>query len=173
MSDMPRKIEAQQEESGQVPSAVWWIAGGLIGFVLLLVIGAVVLAIFAESVALTVQVIRDVFIISALLALLVALVAIAVLVVQTARYVTLLLHESKPIIAGTQDTVRVLRGTAYFLSKHLTDPVVKAASAFRGVGRAMGHANAIRKNTGGAPFATYVDGSGPNSASATDETSDE
>lgn len=159
MSDMPRKIEAPEKGTGQVPSAVWWMAGGLIGFVLLLIIGAIVLTIFAESVAPAVQVTRDVFIIAALLALLVTLIAVAVLVVQTARYVTLLMHESEPIIAGTQDTVRVLRGTAYFLSKHLTDPVMKAASAARGVGRVISHANAIRKNTGGAPFATYVDGS--------------
>src|SRR5690554_852479 len=129
MSDMPRKIEAPEKDTGQVPSAVWWIVGGLIGFVLLLIIGAIVLTIFAESVALAVQVVRDVFIISALLALLVTLVAVAVLVVQTARYDTLLIHESEPIITGTQDTVRVLRGTADRKSTRLNSSHVRISYA--------------------------------------------
>ncbi|NDJ51834.1 MAG: hypothetical protein GYB68_01975, partial [Chloroflexi bacterium] len=56
--------------------------------------------------------------------------------------------EVQPIISSTQETVETVRGTAVFVSKHLVDPVLKANSALRGLGKVVGNVEAIRKAAG-------------------------
>lgn len=70
--------------------------------------------------------IRDVFIIFMALESLVIGVALVVLIVQLSTLINLLQNEIRPIINSTNETVNTLKGTAKFISEHLTEPVIKA-----------------------------------------------
>ncbi len=69
--------------------------------------------------------IRDVFIIFMALESLVIGVALVVLIVQLSTLINLLQNEIRPIINSTNETVNTLKGTAKFISEHLTEPVIK------------------------------------------------
>lgn len=69
--------------------------------------------------------IRDVFIIFMALESLVIGVALVVLIVQLSTLINLLQNEIRPIIKSTNETVNTLKGTAKFISEHLTEPVIK------------------------------------------------
>jgi heme/copper-type cytochrome/quinol oxidase subunit 2 len=69
--------------------------------------------------------IRDVFIIFMALESLVIGVALVILIVQLSTLINLLQNEIRPIINSTSETVNTLRGTAQFISEHLTEPVIK------------------------------------------------
>lgn len=160
MSDVPIPNAQATEDSGKVPPAVIGAGIGVVVLTIILVVATVLLAANADTAGPAVQVVRDVLIITLALELFVIGAAVAVLAVQIARFVNLLNNEIQPIVAGTQDTVRVVRGTAHFLSKHLTEPVIKAAAAIGGIARVAGNMNAIRKQTGGGvAFSTVADGS--------------
>ena len=146
MSNMPPDMQAESR-SGGTPSWVTWAAVGVVAFLVILVVGAVLLAVFAETAGPAVAVVRDVFVILLLLTLIVLLVALVVLAVQVARYVSLLANETGPLIENAQDTVQVVRGTAHFLSKHLTEPVIKGVAAITALGRISSDVTTIRKKT--------------------------
>jgi heme/copper-type cytochrome/quinol oxidase subunit 2 len=69
--------------------------------------------------------IRDVFIIFMALESLVIGVALVILIVQLSTLINLLQNEIRPIINSTSETVNTLKGTAQFISEHLTEPVIK------------------------------------------------
>ena len=69
--------------------------------------------------------IRDVFIIFMALESLVIGVALVVLIAQLSTLINLLQNEIRPIINSTNETVNTLKGTAKFISEHLTEPVIK------------------------------------------------
>ena len=69
--------------------------------------------------------IRDVFIIFMALESLVIGAALVVLIVQLSTLINLLQNEIRPIINSTNETVNTLKGTAQFISEHLTEPVIK------------------------------------------------
>jgi amino acid permease len=69
--------------------------------------------------------IRDVFIIFMALESLVIGVALVILIVQLSTLINLLQNEIRPIINSTNETVNTLKGTAKFISDHLTEPVIK------------------------------------------------
>lgn len=73
----------------------------------------------------TIEDIRDVFIIFMALESLVIGVALVVLIVQLSTLINLLQNEIRPIINSTNETVNTLKGTAKFISDHLTEPVIK------------------------------------------------
>jgi hypothetical protein len=116
---------------------------GIVTIALILI--AVVLAINAPGSIPIVQVIRDLVVIVLALELIITLTALVVLSVQVARFVNLLSNEFKPIIHSTTDTINTVRGTARFISKNLTEPVMNANSTLRGIGKALRDVNAIRK----------------------------
>lgn len=81
--------------------------------------------------------VRDVFIIMiATMTLLMGFVLI-LLIVQLARLINLLQNEIRPILESTNETTRTLRGTAVFLSEHLSEPVIKINEYSSGLQRLM------------------------------------
>jgi len=68
---------------------------------------------------------RDVFIIFMALTSLVLGVALVVLIIQMAVLINLLQNEIRPILDSTTETVNTLKGTTQFISKNLTEPVIK------------------------------------------------
>lgn len=138
-----------QSESKQQAQGI--LIGAILGIILLtvaLVAAAVLLAIYAESAAPAVEVVRDLLIIALALELLVIGVAFVVFLVQVARFINLMNNEIQPIITSTSETLNTVRGTAAFLSKNLVEPVIAAHAALRGMAKAMKDVEAIRKAAG-------------------------
>ncbi|NSW51194.1 MAG: hypothetical protein HPY85_01650 [Anaerolineae bacterium] len=101
-------------------------------FLGLLITGAVMLLVGeAETAAKW----RDVFIIFIALEMLIIGVAIVLLMVQLAVLINLLQHEIRPILESTNDTVNTLKGTAEFLSKNVSEPVIKLNGYMAGLKR--------------------------------------
>lgn len=78
---------------------------------------------------------RDVFIIFIALEILVIGAAIVLLMIQLAVLINLLQNEIRPILESTNETVNTLRGTAAFLSKNVSDPVIKMNGYLAGLKR--------------------------------------
>lgn len=76
---------------------------------------------------------RDVFIIFMALEMLVIGAAIVVLMVQLAVLINLLQNEIQPILKSTNETVNTVKGTAEFLSKNVSEPVIKFNGAVAGL----------------------------------------
>lgn len=163
MSNMPvQDVQTRPSDDTEKTSpALIGAAIGVAVVTLVLIVGAVLLAINADTAGPTVQVIRDIFIILLALELFAIGAAVTVFIVQIARFISLMNNELEPIIAGTQETVQVVRGTAQFLSRHLTAPVIKAAGAVGGIARVVNNLSAINKQTGGVIYSAYADGTTP------------
>ena len=80
---------------------------------------------------------RDIFIIFMALESLIIGLALIILIIQLARLINLLQNEIKPIIDSTNDTVNTLRGTTYFLSDNLVEPVIKLNEYLAGLGQLL------------------------------------
>jgi len=88
--------------------------------------------------------IRDVFIILLALEGLLIGAALLVLVVQIAVLINLLQNEVRPILDSTTQTVTVLQGTAEFLSRHVTEPVIKLNETVAALSSVVGALNLVR-----------------------------
>lgn len=105
--------------------------------VLIIVVGTVVSIYFLLQPTTDTARIRDVFVIMiAAMTLLMGFVLI-LLIVQLARLINLLQNEIRPILESTNETTRTLRGTAVFLSEHLSEPVIKINEYSSGLQRFM------------------------------------
>lgn len=126
------------------------IAGvvALVSFAIVVIVVAILLAANPQTTAPSVLVIRDLLIILLALTMIVIASSIAVLLIQVARLVNLLSNEIKPIIDTTADTVNTVRGTAQFVSKHVTEPVISTAGALGGIAKIVGDVELIRKAAG-------------------------
>jgi MFS family permease len=114
--------------TSESPSSAMIAAGVAAGVLTLaLIVGAVLLAVFADRTGPTVEVVRDVVIILLAFELFVIGAALIVFVIQAARLANLLNNEVQPIVQSTKETVNVVRGTAVFISRHLVQPVIYAA----------------------------------------------
>lgn len=98
----------------------------------LIIAGVVILALLITGVVLLLRAdndttgrVRDVFIIFMALESLVIGVALVILIVQLATLINLLNNEIRPIIRSTNDTVNTIKGTVFFLSDNLSEPVIK------------------------------------------------
>ena len=98
----------------------------------LIIAGVVILALLIIGVVLLLSAdnnttgrVRDVFIIFMALESLVIGVALVILIVQLATLINLLNNEIRPIIRSTNDTVNTIKGTVFFLSDNLSEPVIK------------------------------------------------
>lgn len=92
--------------------------------VLALVVAATMFLIREDNRDTTAQ-IRDIFIIFMALESLIIGIALIILIIQLSTLINLLQNEIKPIINSTSETVNTLKGTAQFVSNHLTKPVIK------------------------------------------------
>lgn len=98
----------------------------------IIIAGVIVLALMVTGVVLLLRAdndttgrVRDVFIIFMALESLVIGVALVILIVQLATLINLLNNEIRPIIRSTNDTVNTIKGTVFFLSDNLSEPVIK------------------------------------------------
>jgi len=135
----------ENEGSNQTRNIV--IAGiiAIVSFVIVLIVIAVLLALNPATTAPSVVVIRDLLIIAMAFLLIVIGVSFTVLLVQIARFVNLMTNEVRPLIETTTDTVNTVRGTAVFISKHVTEPIISTAGALGGVAKVVGDVEMIRK----------------------------
>ena len=107
--------------------------GLIIGAVLVvaLLIAGVVLLLRADNA--TTGRVRDVFIIFMALESFVIGVALVILIVQVATLINLLNNEIRPIIRSTNETVNTIKGTVFFLSDNLSEPVIKLNEYIAGI----------------------------------------
>lgn len=120
------------EEAAHEPNKaqIIGIVIGAVLFVGLIITGAVLLLTGDAS---TAAKWRDVFIIFMALEMLVIGVAIVILMVQLAVLINLLQNEIRPILESTNETVNTVKGTAEFLSKNISEPVIKINGALASV----------------------------------------
>ena len=78
---------------------------------------------------------RDVFIIFIALEMLIIGAAIVILMVQLAILINLLQNEIRPILETTNETANTMRGTAEFLSKNISEPIIKLNGYLAGLQR--------------------------------------
>src|SRR5574341_1758698 len=137
-----------KEGSNQARNII--IAGvvALVSFAIVLIVAAILLAANAATTAPLVEVVRDLLIIVLALTMLVIGAAVTVLLIQIARFVNLLTNEVQPLIETTTDTLQTVRGTAQFISKHVTEPVIATAGALSGIAKVVGDVEVIRKAAG-------------------------
>ena len=79
--------------------------------------------------------IRDIFIIFMALEFLLIGIVMIILIIQLARLTLLLQNEISPILQSTNETANTLRGTTFFLSEHLVEPVLKMNQYLAGMNR--------------------------------------
>ncbi|MEE4193572.1 MAG: hypothetical protein V2J07_00085 [Anaerolineae bacterium] len=117
-------------ESGPSKAQMIGIIAAAVIFIGLIITGAVMLLTGDPAVA---GKWRDVFIIFMALEMLVIGAAIVVLMVQLAVLINLLQNEIQPILKSTNETVNTVKGTAEFLSKNVSEPVIKFNGAIAGI----------------------------------------
>lgn len=139
--------EAPSGEANKASTALIAAGVGSVVLTIILVVVAIVLAANAQTAGPAVEIVRDVLIILLALELVIVGAAVVVFLVQLARFLNLLNNEIQPIAASTKDTVNVLRGTAVFLSRHVSEPVVAVAGALGGLAATLRDIDAIRKAT--------------------------
>jgi hypothetical protein len=102
-------------------------AGAVIGIIVVIFVGGLVLALLpgVEQTALSVQIIRDIFIIILAFQGILVIAALAVLILQIARLINLLQNEVMPVLKNTQETITTARGTVEFVGSNLTEPVMR------------------------------------------------
>jgi predicted tellurium resistance membrane protein TerC len=124
-------LQTAPAEGTQQPSKAQIIGIAIAGvlFIGLIITGAVLLLTGDPG---TAAKWRDVFIIFMALEMLVIGVAIVILMVQLAVLINLLQNEIRPILESTNETVNTVKGTAEFLSKNVSEPVIKLNGALAG-----------------------------------------
>ncbi|MBN2047509.1 MAG: hypothetical protein JW750_06690 [Anaerolineaceae bacterium] len=125
--------EPSLPSNGNQKQTVFIVIGAVI-FVGLLIAGAVLLLTAKPEVA---GQWRDVFIIFIAVQMLLIGLAIVIVMIQMAIMINLLQNELRPIIQSTNETANTLRGTAEFLSKNLTEPVIKLNGYLAGMKKFM------------------------------------
>jgi hypothetical protein len=106
-------------------------AGLVIGVILLLAL-LVTAVIYLALPDTNTERIRDIMIIVMALEFMFLGIALLVLIIQLATLINLLQNEIIPIVESTNETANTLRGTTEFLSKNLTEPVIKLNQYFAG-----------------------------------------
>lgn len=120
-----KEIPVIEEEIQTDEKNVWAKIGIIVGVVIILalLIGSIIFLLTTQPS--TTAKVRDVFIIFMALEFLVIGMALIILIVQVAKLINLLQNEVKPILASTNETANMLRGTTQFLSDHVVEPVIK------------------------------------------------
>lgn len=108
----------------------WGIAGTVATIVACLVLFLIAAGIgvsndSTSAMANFVAIARDMLIILLTLQAIVIAVAVIVVIVQVSALLNVFQNEIDPIVSGARETVDVMKGTAEFVSKHVTEPVIK------------------------------------------------
>ncbi len=101
-------------------------AAGLGVIIILPLIIGLVFAVIAdpEPTAIRFGMVRDIVIIILALQGVLIVVALTLLLLQVTRLIAMLQNEIKPILEDTKDTVQTAKGTAEFVGKNVTEPIV-------------------------------------------------
>ncbi len=124
--------------------------GGLVGFIVIGLIVAVLGALAnSDGVSNFFRILRDFFIIVLALQGILICLALVILIIQLTALINLLSSEVRPIIDEARETVTTARGTAEFVSKNVSSPVIRATSTLTGVRVFLRELTGIRRNISG------------------------
>lgn len=149
--------ENGEEDEGSGRGLRFWIfagIGGSIALCLLLALitfGIGVLSGSWKDLASMVTIIRDLLIILMVLQGILIGVALIVMISQFSILLNILQNEINPIVDSTQQTADTVKGTAQFLSKHVSEPVIQITSFVAGVSAFMREILGIRRALRGKP----------------------
>lgn len=144
--------EVQPEKRAGIVRYLMIGLGGLAGFILLAFVVAILVGISnSEGLSSGFRIVRDFLIIVLALQGIFISLALIVLILQLASLINLLQNEIAPIIDELRETASTARGTAQFVSKNVTKPVIRIASTAAGIRTFVSAAIGLRRNTTGAP----------------------
>lgn len=130
-------LEAMAQENDEDRGWMFWsIAGiaGIMGICLLLFVIAVVIGIASGSsnaMADFVAVARDLLLILMVLQGMLIGVGLLVVIFQLARLLNVLQTEIDPVMDSARETATTVKGTAQFISQHVTEPIIKTHKQIR------------------------------------------
>jgi hypothetical protein len=140
--------EPEPDPSGR--GIQFYLLLGLGGFAGLVVVGLLIALIGgianSDGVSNFFRILRDFFIIVFALQGILVSVALMILVIQVSALVNLLRQELKPIVDETRETLATVRGTAAFVSKNVTQPVIRASSFAAGARTLISDLAGLRRN---------------------------
>ncbi len=114
---------------------VYIAMGVFIGlFLLLLILATVGAVVNVSRFGPAIEVIRDIMLILLALEGGLIILALTILIAQVARLVNLLQNEVQPVLKNTQQTVSHVKGTAEFVGRNVTQPLVNVSAFVTGVG---------------------------------------
>ncbi len=142
--------EAPDADRAPLPGVVKYTVIALVALIVLIVFGLLVAVIGgltnSEGVANFFRILRDFFIVVLALQGILISVALIILVLQVSALVQLVRTEVKPIVDETREAVSTLRGTAQFLSKNVTAPVIRTSAALSGATAFLREVTRLRRN---------------------------
>jgi hypothetical protein len=156
MSDKPDRVvvdEAQEGGEKKSRGIARWMMIALGGLVVFIIVGLLVAVLGAvansDGVSNFFRILRDFFIIVLALQGILICLALVILIVQLTALINLLSSEVKPIIDEARETITTARGTAEFVSKNVSSPVIRASSTLTGVRVFLREMTGIRRNLSG------------------------
>lgn len=129
----PSAYEARSEPL--VPTK-YIVIGVIVSIVLMVLFIAFVLW-AARYHAMTIEALRDIFIIVLALESCIFGIALMILLVMVIRLVNMLEFEIKPILERTNETIGMVKGTTTFVSENVVKPVTTASSYAAGIRRGL------------------------------------
>jgi amino acid permease len=141
---------SEQDEQNERGFQFWIIAsiGGSIAACLVLFLVAMAAGTISgrwENVAALVSVIRDLMLIFLILQAILIGVALIAMVIQITALINLLQNEIQPILENTQQASKTVSGTAQFISKRVTAPVVRTFAVLAGARAFLSEVGGIRR----------------------------
>jgi len=148
----PPPPEPPEEESSG-PNIIKWVIISLAVLAITIVVGLIVAILGAVSdsagVANFFRVLRDFFIVVLALQGTLICIALIVLILQISALISLVRTEIKPIVDETRQTMSTIRGTAQFVSKNVTSPIIRTSAVITGATAFLRELSGIRRNLGG------------------------
>lgn len=150
MADEPQMTQntvETQEKKSWFPPLRWWqglapvvqysifAIGGVLTIILAIFIVGFIIAIFGDPVPTSQRVgaIRDILFIIAIFLMVCIVIAATALVLQFARLADTLRGEVRPMLDNTREATETVRGTARFVGKNVTEPIITGAAVLAGV----------------------------------------
>jgi hypothetical protein len=136
MVEYSAETEREKDEGVSFTKYALIAAGVLVLLIVVIFLTGLGLAIFADPhhTAPRIGLMRDIFIIILSLEVILIIIALTALILQVARLVGLLQTEIRPILKNTRDTVETAKGTAQFVSKNVTQPLISLAGIMAALG---------------------------------------
>lgn len=127
-------IDDEENQEWTFTRAVIFGTTLFIGLVALFFVFALILALTnPEGAGGIIEVIRDVVITVLALQVIFIIGAVAILLIQLARFINLLLNETKPILQNTQEATRTVKTSAEFVGKNAVGPIIRAQAFLAGL----------------------------------------